>query len=173
MIKNDAMKKIIEHTNSISEDDRISVSVKEMQELFNITVKKMYDCLLLSNRETAISKEQFNQAVLSYGDKTGYEASINERRIIDFFDSPLTVSEQYKIGRLYVKCLNNRLSLMTNNELVYLFDFNDDILTVRFHQLRKDEGIFFGDDLHQFIEPVGVLMSDELSPNIIENKEVN
>ncbi|ALS36003.1 hypothetical protein ABID30_000680 [Enterococcus rotai] len=173
MITNNVMKKIIKNVNNKSNEEKVSVSVKELQEAFNISIEKLYGCLILSDKKTAISKEQFNQAVLSYGDKTGYEASINERRIIDFFDIPLTVSEQYKIGRLYVQCLNNRISLMTNNKLVYLFDFNDDILTVRFHQLRKGEGVFFGDDLHQFIEPVGVLMSDELSPNIIENKEVD
>lgn len=104
------------------------------KKLFNISIEKLYSYILLSGKETAISKKQFNQVVLSYGNKTGYEASNNKRRIIDFFDSPITA---------------------------------------HFHQSRKNEGIFFGEDLYQFIEPVGVLMSDERHSPIIEDKEVD
>lgn len=93
--------------------------------------------------------------------------------MIDFFDSPLDVIEQYKIGILYVQCLSNRLLTLTNCKIAYLFSYNDDILTIHCPQKREDEKVFFGTDINKFTEPVGILMSAELPLNIIKNKELN
>ena len=173
MITNENMEKLIKNVRMSNVDEKICISIKEIQEAFNISIKRMYDCLILSSKETSISKEQFLRVVSSYGSLAGYEFANTECRMIDFFDSPLNVIEQYKIGLLYVQCLNNRLLTLTNYKIAYLFSYNDDILTIRFHQKREDEEVFFGTDINKFTEPVGILMSDELSLNIIENKEVN
>ncbi|MGX7151139.1 hypothetical protein [Enterococcus ureasiticus] len=169
MIKNEKMKKLIENADITDVDEKISVSIKEMQEAFNVSIEKLYDCLILSNEKTNITEEQFLRVVSSYGSLAGYEFANTECRMIDFFDSPLDVIEQYKIGLLYVQCLNNRLLTLTNYKIAYLFSYNDDILTIRFHQKREDGEVFFDTDINKFTEPVGILMSDELSLNIIEN----
>ncbi|EOH98183.1 hypothetical protein UAY_02430 [Enterococcus moraviensis ATCC BAA-383] len=173
MKANKAMMKIIENVNEKSNDEKISISIKEMQEFLTISIEKLYDCLILSNEKTNITEEQFLRGVSSSGSLAGYEFVNTECRMIDFFDSPLNVIEQYKIGLLYVQCLNNRLLTLTNYKIAYLFSYNDDILTIRFHQKREDEEVFFCTDINKFTEPVGILMSDELSLNIIENKEIN
>jgi hypothetical protein len=91
-----------------------------------------------------------------YDDKTGYEASNNELRIVDYIeDNDVSKESQYLNGKSFITNLSNRIS----REKVYYFSFDDELLTIRFYLFREKDGLWL-EDLEQYEEATGYFISD-------------
>lgn len=103
----------------------------------------------------------------TFTDETGYELANTELRIIDFIDKELTIEEQYNLGMIYIHIINSRLSLIMVKKIDYFLGIDDDILTIRFYQVR-DEEIEWFTDLESYSEPVAIISSDEIPSNFFK-----
>ena len=168
MIINNKMSEFIEQINAKNEDV-LDISIEELSLFCNVSVKKIYDCLILSSRKTNVTKEQFEKVVSYNTDKSGYEYSNNDCRIVDFFKSQLTIEQQYKLARVFIQCLNNRLISLTENEIVYIIGIDNNLLTLHFYQKRENEVIIDENDVENFEEAIGIISSEELSLNVLQN----
>lgn len=95
------------------------------------------------------------------GDRTGYEASNNEIRLIDYIldQTPLTIENQYVMGHALVELLSERIvRVFGEKELCFILSFDESNLTIRFHTFREDEGVWIDTDLEKYAEPVEYLI---------------
>lgn len=161
MRSNAKWKNNINTTNNLVSTKTITFTLDELDRCFNKRIVDVYGCLIFSNKEINISKERFEIILKNYHDRTRYEASINEIRIIDFVEQDLSVSEQIQFGMLYIRYINSGLKLLTNKKINYLFGISDEVLTIRFHQEWENDTSWFA-ELESYSEPVAVISSDEI-----------
>ncbi|MFK4567041.1 hypothetical protein [Enterococcus sp. UD-01] len=142
----------------LSENNHITFSLNKLDQFFNIKIQSIFDCILIvDDEEIVLDKEQFTEVIKMYGDKTGYEASNNELRIIDYIDDRnISKESQYLLGKSFIKNLSNRIS----KKIVSYFSFDDELLTIRFHIFREKDGLWLNEDLEQFEEATGYFISD-------------
>lgn len=152
-------------------------SLEQLEQLFSIRIKSIHGCfsLIFGDEEDELGWEKsfassvdFKASIKkSFGNEVGYEFSGTELRIIDWLDQELTVAEQYQLGMVYIRCMNNRLTLMTDKKIHYVLGFSDDTLTIWFYQDWEDSMGHF-EELEGFDGPVAVLSSDEVSTSFFK-----
>lgn len=148
--------------------DTPTITIKEIESLFNRSIQNIYGCLLLdctTNRsdDAPITKEQFNKGIHYHNGRSGYEYSNNEFRIIDYVKKRLSITEQYMLGMSYIQYLNSRLTLLTDRKIYYFSFFDDkDIFQIRFYQQWEDEEEFLSVNIEDSLNPIAIYTSDEL-----------
>jgi hypothetical protein len=147
----------IERKASLVKDSTVTLSLDNVDRLFNMRIQDIFDCILLvEDEEIELTEEQFIDVVKMYGDKTGYEASNNELRIIDYCESELTQEEQYLIGKSCISDLNNKIP----GKLVFYFSYDEEVLTIRFHKFREADGLWTNENVEGYKEPFGYFVAD-------------
>ncbi|EOH98186.1 hypothetical protein UAY_02433 [Enterococcus moraviensis ATCC BAA-383] len=127
--ESEKIKKLPIHTDYIS-----------VQNFFNVRIQKVYDCLILEKEELNVIKKNFANLLTNYGDKTGYEASNTGIRIIDFFPyQHSTTAEQFYIAKSWMQNVLERIKNLSDKSIVFIFSYDNQTLTVRFHQKRDGE----------------------------------
>ncbi|MHC5216665.1 hypothetical protein ACYSNR_08350 [Enterococcus sp. LJL128] len=167
MQSNEAWKKEIGELENFENSQALKFTLDELNSFFNKRLVDVYGCLIFSNRESSMSQENFEAHLKNFLDRTGYEASANEIRMIDFFEQSLTIQEQVQLARVFIQNINSRLQLLTSQRIIYIFGINDNILTTRFHQEWEDESSWLG-DLEGFTSPIAVVTSEELPENFFK-----
>ncbi|WP_348921879.1 hypothetical protein [Enterococcus rotai] len=158
-MQNSKLKQIQQESEKIKKLP-IHTDYSSVQNFFNVRIQKVYDCLILEEEELNVAEENFANLLTIYGDKTGYEASNTEIRIIDFFpDQLLTAAEQFYIAKSWMKNIYDRIKSLSDKDIVFIFSYENEILTVRFHQKR--DGEFWLAEPNSYEEPVGYFFSNE------------
>jgi len=123
-----AKMQIIDKKAKLYMNNTITFSLKNLDKLFNIKIQNIFDCILImDDEEIDLNENQFFEVIKMYGDKTGYEASNNELRIIDYIDNKEVSKEnQYLIGKSFIINLSTRIS----KRVAFYFSFDDDILII-------------------------------------------
>ncbi|MHC5216380.1 hypothetical protein ACYSNR_06910 [Enterococcus sp. LJL128] len=177
MINNNLWDKKINYSDSEIFESSITFNLKQLEQLFTMKIECIYGCFTLvygeeneepDNSEDVLSNEEFNRFMKKmFTDEIGYEFANTELRIIDFIDQELTIAQQYQLGKIYIHCLNARLTLMTNRKINYFMGFDDDILTIRFYQEWESSVTHF-DHLENFSDPVAIISSEEISNGFVQ-----
>ncbi|MBO0445626.1 hypothetical protein JZO78_04660 [Enterococcus ureilyticus] len=158
-MQNSKLKKIQQESEKI-EKLPIHTDYIRIQNFFNIRIQNIYDCLILEEEDLNVTEKNFANLLTIYGDKTGYEASNTEIRIIDFFpDQHLTAAEQFYIAKSWMQNVLERIKNLSDKSIVFIFSYDNQTLTVRFHQKRGGE--FWLADPNSYEEPVGYFISNE------------
>lgn len=148
----------IERKARLVEDNTVTFSLDNLDRLFNMQIQDIFDCILIVDDEKIeLTEAQFVDVVKIYGDKTGYEASNNELRIIDYCENELTEAQQYSIGKSFISDLNNKIP----GKVVFYFSYDDEVLTIRFHKFRKAEGLWTNENTEEYNEPFGYFISNK------------
>lgn len=153
-------------TQSYMEDSLLTLNEADM--LFNRRVFDIYGCLVLDitldrTAKIELTKEQFEKVLQNNLDRTGYEYSNNEFRVVDYIKRDMNKDEQYLLSMMYIKHLNARLTLMTKQKINYVLFFTDDALQIRFYQEWEGEPQLHIENLEDYKDPVAIYTSDELS----------
>lgn len=138
------------------------LSAKALNFLFNKRIIKVCETYLLENSGEYISTEaiekNFEQLLRMNTDRTGYECSVNECKLVDNFDSYLSAPQQFVLGQIVME------NLMTKKDFpipcVVYFTYDAGELTMRFHKYRENEGLWVSEDLETYEEPVGYYFID-------------
>lgn len=154
--------------NFENNEDIPTLTIKELESLFNRSIQNIHGCLLLDctvNRsdDADITKEQFDKVIKYHNGKSGYEYSNNEFRIVDYVKKELSITEQYLLGMSYMRYLNSRLILLTDRKIYYFLFFDDnDIFQIRFYQKWVDDEDFRSVNIEDYSNPVAIYTSNEL-----------
>ncbi|MDA9472133.1 hypothetical protein [Enterococcus sp. 5H] len=148
----------------------LMLTLDETDSLFNRKIFDIFGCLILDctldrSEEIEISQEQF-EAVIEYNtDRTGYEYSSNEFRIIDYIEKDLSIKDQYLLTMSYIQYLNSRLTLMTKNKIYYILFCNETILQMRFYQEWQGDSSLFSKNIEDFDHPFAMYASNDVPCN--------
>lgn len=147
----------IEEKAKSAVNNNIVFSLDNLDRLFNIQMQDIFDCILIiDDEEIELTQEQFVEVIKMYGDKTGYEVSNNELRVIDYSDTILTEEEQYLLGKSLILDLSHKI----RPKMVYYFSFDNDALTIRFHKFREEEGLWINEEIEEYNEPLGYFITN-------------
>jgi len=161
MVNNEMMRKLLEklvNRNSIKE---VSFSINYLEQLFNPPLKNRYDCLIISDKPTQLSEQQFGEVIKSYGDKTGYEASNTEVRINDFISNSDIIldDEILRLALLVINIWSNKIkAIYPSDKFCFIISISKSYATLRFHKVRENEGMWLSDDLEKYEEAVGYII---------------
>ncbi|MGX7419698.1 hypothetical protein ACWOFR_12955 [Carnobacterium gallinarum] len=154
---NELLKKIIEESSN-DHKHNILLDLENGEKLFNKSIISIFDTYILKDSDEQISieiaKNNFDRLIKMNGDKTGYESSNNEIRIIDYVEKTnMTASEQWLIGLVVMNNLINKINFP--EKFIFYFSYDDELLTIRFHKFRKEEGLWFNGDIENCEFPIG------------------
>lgn len=147
---NNLLKKI--DINNISDTN---INLNQLFKLIKPTFKIIHGCLIIDNNdEVEPSKVNLERILKIHGDKTGYEASSNEMRINDFINSE---TNEFKnvlaIGFMILDIWSIRLKdSYPNYRFCLIISSHEELVTLRFHQIRDDENNWLSDDLESYEE---------------------
>lgn len=150
--------------------NELNLTYNEVDSLFNRNIFDIYGCLILDcttdrSEEIEITHEQFEAVIAYNGDRTGYEYSCNEFRMVDYVDKHLNLEEQYILTKSYIEYLNSRLTLMTKRKILYILSIDGNILQMRFHQEWEGDRPYYDNNLETIGQPIAIFGSNDLSNN--------
>ena len=128
------------------------------QKILTPKFKKLYQCVLMDN-DDVLSEEKINiERILQiHGDRTGYEASINEVRVNEYLNrSDFEDIELVSIGQSIINEWKQMLEkIFPEENFIFIMTMLDGNLTLRFHKDRVDEKKWLSNDLEKYKEAIG------------------
>lgn len=160
MVCNKKMRKLIEEMKETKIGTTIELELKGIRELFLPNIKKVYDCLIISEKSVKELEENFNKAIKTSFDKTGYEASQNETYINQYLlNEDITIYNMLEITNIVINVWKNHLKAIDNSgKICFIIGCDNKNITLRFHKVRSNENMWLGDDIEKFEDAVGYVI---------------
>lgn len=135
------MREILESLRFDGSEEMRLVSSERLHDLFFPPFIKIFDCIIISDKEIRLTQDAFAAVVKKlYGDRSGYEFGNNEIRVNDYFENTLSKEEGTQIGLWAIKRWITRLhEIEPQASFVFVLFSNDERTEIRFHKLRNDE----------------------------------
>jgi len=155
---NRKMQNLLDTVASKSYDVQMSEIISK--DILHPKVKKIYECILVDlNDELAEEKINLERVLRFHGDRTGYEASINETRVNDYLlDNNYNEGELALIGSAIVEYWKKMLNVkFPKYDFVFIMVIREGYLTLRFYTKRENESEWLSKDIESYNEAVGVL----------------
>jgi len=159
MDANKKMKTMLENLASGISEKLVNLTVLNLQKIMSPQFTQVYDSIIVSRDKIEISEEQYSRVIKMHGDKTGYEASNNDTRVNDFFETDLPGSEALSIALMIVDVWGGKLKcLEPESDFCFIIDCDENYVTLRFHKLRSNEGMWLLDDIEGYDGAIGYII---------------
>jgi len=139
------------------------VDFEGLQKLFNKKIVKIVDTFIIEevheSIDVEVAEKNFDKLIRMNTDKTGYESSCNEFRIIDYFSETLSVEDQWEIGMIVMENFLQKEDFPF--PCIFYYGYDESILTMRFHKYRASEGLWLLEDLEGYSNPVAYFHIEE------------
>lgn len=162
---NRKINKIMESSRGI--DTSFEIKSNNLDYLFNQKIVRVNDTYLIENAGDSISiesiKKNYDDLIRLNTDKTGFECSINEIKLLNNFENKkfnLSSEQQFVLGGIVMKNLITKKNFPV--PCVVYFTYDDGQLSMRFHKFRSNDGLWISDNLEDYEEPVGYYFIDSL-----------
>lgn len=113
-------------------------------------------------KKNAKDKKEINteKIIRLYKDRTGYEASVNECRIEDYFECEK--EDELKIAMQLAEIWEEELKLQFPAHIFHIIIANDEYSTVmRFYMYREEEAIWIDlDNIDSYDDAIAVIVTD-------------
>ncbi|MBD5542326.1 MAG: hypothetical protein HDR00_14280 [Lachnospiraceae bacterium] len=150
-IANTQMKQLLNRLGDYESTEKLKLNMKHLNDLFCPPFKKVKDCILISKHSVEELEKSFNSAIEVYTDKTGYEFSVSEVRISDYFKNKISMETGTKIALLVIKMWILQLKeLDPNATFCLIMSSDEDRVEIRFHKLREEEPKILADDIDSY-----------------------
>lgn len=150
-IMNRKMKKIFDKLSSNLGTDKLKIDAEGLERLFYPQLRKVKDCIIISEKSTEEMEPYFENAVKMYMDKTGYEAANTETRINCYFKNKITQHTGVRIARIVLSIWAIRLKkLEPESQFCLIMCSNKERVEIRFHKVRENEPKWLADDLEAY-----------------------
>lgn len=160
MVANKKMRKIMDKVEKRSNRTNIEFTIQGIRELFLPNIKKVYDCLIISEKCVEELEENFTKAIKVTSDKTGYEASRNETYMNQYIvNENFTIYDIVEITNIVIDIWKNQLKVIDNSgKICFIIGCDNKNVTLRFHKVRTNESMWLGDDIEKFEDAVGYII---------------
>ena len=150
-VKNDQMKVLFDRLKTSSDNNLMSINMKNLFRLFNPPFKEVCDCIIITDSDVSNIEKNFDNILKMYMDRTGYEASNTETRINDYFSCEISVMDGLKIAMLLVDNWKRKIEeLVSNTPICFILSVIDNHVELRFHKVRKNEKMWLDTDLSKY-----------------------
>lgn len=159
-ITNSKMKKLLEYSSNYQSTEEINLNMQQLKQLFSPLLKKVKDCIIITEKEIDKLEIAFDNMIKMYGDKTGYEASNTETRINCYFENEISTVAGTQIALMVIEIWGLRLKQMEpNSQFCLIMCSDEEHVEIRFHKVREDEDRWLSDNLEVYSdEAVGYVI---------------
>lgn len=143
----------------IYEESNASILLNKLLKLLKPTLKNVHGCLVIDNNNEIESENvNFERILKIHGDKTGYEASVNEVRINDFIcGNNINFRNVLMLGFDVLDSWSNLLKKeYPQKKFCLMISCQNEFVTLRFHQVREGESRWLLDDLEKYDSAIAV-----------------
>lgn len=148
---NKKMKNIFDKLSSNPDTDTLKIDVESIEHLFCPPLRKVKDCIIISEKSAEEIEPYFENAVKMYTDKTGYEAANTETRINCYFKNKISQLTGVRIARIVLSIWAIRLKeLKPKDYFCLIMCSNKERVEIRFHKVRDDEPKWLAEDLEVY-----------------------
>lgn len=150
-ITNNKMKKLLEHVSNCPNEEKLQLSVQQLDKLFYPTLKRVKDCVIISEKSLSNLEKTFDNAMSMYIDKTGYEASNTETRINCYFENEISIEAGTKIALMVIEVWALRLKqIEPYSKFCLILVCDEEYVEIRFHKVRSNEKSWLADNLEEY-----------------------
>lgn len=152
-VANKAMKKLLKNVQNNLCTEKIEISEKKLEALFNPPLKKVNDCIIISKESSQFLEKYFKSAMEMYMDKTEYEACNNETRINCFVENNISMETGTRIALLVLNNWALKLKdLEGNANFCLIMCCDEDHVEIRFHKVRRTEISWLAEDIESYTD---------------------
>lgn len=141
----------------INKESNESISLNQLLNILNTTIKNVYDCIVIDdNDEIIVDDIIFDKILKIHGDRTVYEASVNELRVNDYINGDkYDFNNILALGFTILDSWENRLKKeYPDRQFCLIIGSIDGNVTLRFHQVSENESKWLSEDLEGFQDAV-------------------
>lgn len=148
---NNKMKKLLEEISAFSEIEELQLSIGELRKLFFPPLKKVNDCIIITEKDTEMLEAEFNNTIEMYTDKTEYEVSNTETRINSYFKNKITMETGVQIALMVIEFWALKLKeVEPDSQFRFVLSCKKDSVEIRFHKVRKYETAWLLEDFERY-----------------------
>lgn len=152
-ITNSNMKKLLEYILVHPSIEEISLNTQQLKVLFSPSLKKVRDCIIITEKESDKLEIAFDNVIKMYGDKTGYEASNTETRINCYFENEISIVTATQIALMVIEIWALKLKQMEpDSQFCLIMCCDNEHVEIRFHKVRDDEVRWLSNNLENYID---------------------
>ncbi len=150
-IGNKNMKELLEKVSSFPYEKEIKGDSGGVRNLLNPPLKKVKDCIIISDKSVEILETFYDKAIEMYTDKTGYEASNTETRINDFFEKNISMEEGTKIALVVLEQWGSKLKqIEPSAKFCLIISCDEECVEIRFHKMHEGEAMWLDENLENY-----------------------
>lgn len=160
MICNKKMRKLLDEMKDRDTEVNIEFELCGIKKLFLPNIKKVYDCIIISEKSVEELEKNFSKAIKISFDKTGYEASRNETYINQYLvNEDVTVYDVLEITNIVIDIWKSQIKAIDNSaKICFIIGCDNKNVTLRFHKIRSNEGMWLGENIDDFADAVGYII---------------
>lgn len=160
MISNIKMQNLINKASEVENNFYREINIEKFKLLCFPSFKRVYDCVVISNKKTDELEASFEKAIKFNQDKTGYEANNSETCISQSLDSSDNVLPGLLNMALFIVPIwKMQISkLFMESRICFIITCNEEEVFLRYHLVREDEPNWLADNLEKYAEPVGYML---------------
>jgi hypothetical protein len=160
MVSNIKMQNLINQVSQVENSLYSKVNIENFKNICFPNFKRVYDCVVISDKETVELEASFDKAIKINQDKTGYEANKSETCISHLMNlSDNSLSELLHMALLIVPIWKVQISsLFMERQICFVITCNEDEVIMRYHLIREEEPNWLANDLEKYKEPVGYIV---------------
>lgn len=157
---NSKMKKLLEYISDYPNTEELQLNMQQLKVLFSPPLKRVRDCIIISDESIDKLEKTFDNAIKMYMDKTGYEASNTETRINCCFENDISMETGTQIALMVIGIWTLKLKQMEPySKFCLIMCSNEKHVEIRFHKVRDDESTWLTEDLEGYKdEAIGYIM---------------
>lgn len=150
-ITNNKMKKLLEYISTNLNEEEIKLNVQQLARLVSPPLKKVKDCIIISEKNINILEENFDNAIKMYMDKTGYEANNTETRIDCYFEDKISMVTGTQIALIVIEVWKLKLKqIEPDSKFCIILCSDEECVEIRFHKVRDEENSWLLDNLEEY-----------------------
>lgn len=136
------------------------VNIESLKKVCFPSFKRVYDCVVISDKKTNELEDLFEKAIRINQDKTGYEANKSETCISHLMNSSDNrLPELLHIALMIVPIWRTQiLRIFMESQICFIITCNEEEVILRYHLMREEETNWLADDLEKYPEPVGYII---------------
>lgn len=155
---NKYLKRIYTDMKDIKLDKKVEISIGSLRDLLFPNFKKVFDCIVISGDSISNLKRDFDATINYLGDINYYEIYDTEVLINSYLENEnYTKEELLYITIMVIKAWKYKLNMITDKKIRFIISFDENRVTLRFHQIRDDGYEWLESDLDSYDGPIGYI----------------
>ena len=152
-VVNSRMRELLKKISCPLAEDGFEMRMEPCKRLFFPPLKKVKDCVIISEKPVGKLEAAFDKALEMYMDKTGYEASNTETRLNSYFEKNISMEMGTKMALMVLEIWSLQLkNIEPHSKFCLILSCDEEYVEIRFHKIHPGEKMWLDENLEDYPE---------------------